>query len=517
MRELAPRFEHKLFLSATPHNGHSNSFTALLEILDPQRFCRGVFEPDKHRKALETVMVRRLKQDLRDTGDSPGERLRQRDFPQRKIIPIAIEGLPVDAPELVLAQLLQQYRTCREQRLKDAPKSTQNTAKLVITSLQKRLLSSIEAFARTLKVHRASIERQAEKQRQSERPLAPKFGGTGIKSPPELGDLADAIALRSPQRALHQAGGYFPLLRQSIGSDDDRAELGEAEVQAEEDAQMTRATQQTNREIGAQELALLAQMGNIAQNARHQADAKVQHLVAWIREYMCPKLGQPQAVWNDRRLLIFTEYLDTKSYLERQLTQAIGNTSQRLGFFHGGMGEERRQQIKIAFNVDPHTHPLRILIATDAAREGINLQNYCADLFHFDIPWNPSRMEQRNGRIDRKLQREAEVLCHYFILKQRAEDRVLDVLVKKTATIQRELGSLSPVLERQVAKLLDTGIYSQPEAQLTAQIEDIDSKLAGKSDELLVHRRVNIQEQLEIARPPQQKLLTELAQLVRKA
>lgn len=470
MRGLAPRFEHKLFLSATPHNGHSNSFTALLEILDPQRFCRGVFEPEKHRKALETVMVRRLKQDLRDTGD--------RDFPQRKIIPIEIEGLPVDAPELVLAQLLQQYRTCREQQLKDAPKSTQNTAKLVITSLQKRLLSSIEAFARTLKVHRASIERQAGKQRQS--------------------DIQE-----------------FPLLYQSIGSDDDRAELSEAEVQAEEDAQMTRATQQTNREIGAQELALLAEMGNIAQNARHQVDAKVQHLVAWIKEYMCPKLGQPQAIWNDRRLLIFTEYLDTKSYLERQLTQAIGNTSQRLGFFHGGMGEQNREQIKIAFNADPHTHPLRILIATDAAREGINLQNYCADLFHFDIPWNPSRMEQRNGRIDRKLQREAEVRCHYFILKQRAEDRVLDVLVKKTATIQRELGSLSPVLERQVAKLLDTGIYSQQEAQLTAQIEDIDSKLAGKSDELLVHRRVNIQEQLEIARPPQQKLLTELAQLDR--
>jgi SNF2 family DNA or RNA helicase len=289
----------------------------------------------------------------------------------------------------------------------------------------------------------------------------------------------------------------------------------EAEVQAEEDAQMTRATQQTNREIGAEELALLAEMGNIAQNARHQADAKVQHLVAWIKEYMCPKLGQPQAAWHDRRLLIFTEYLDTKSYLERQLTQAIGNTSQRLGFFHGGMGEQNREQIKIAFNADPHTHPLRILIATDAAREGINLQNYCADLFHFDIPWNPSRMEQRNGRIDRKLQREAEVRCHYFILKQRAEDRVLDVLVKKTATIQRELGSLSPVLERQVAKLLDTGIYSQQEAILTAQIEDIDSKLVGKSDELLVERRVNIQEQLEIARPPQQKLLTELAQLVR--
>ena len=62
VRELAPRFEHKLFLSATPHNGHSNSFAALLEILDPQRFCRGV--PVRDPKLLEAVMVRRLKQDL---------------------------------------------------------------------------------------------------------------------------------------------------------------------------------------------------------------------------------------------------------------------------------------------------------------------------------------------------------------------------------------------------------------------------------------------------------------------
>lgn len=468
MRELAPRFEHKLFLSATPHNGHSNSFTALLEILDPQRFCRGVFEPEKHRKALETVMVRRLKQDLRDTGD--------RDFPQRQIIPIAIDGLPADAPDLVLAELLQKYRTCREERLKDAPKSTQNTAKLVITSLQKRLLSSIEAFARTLQVHRASMERQAEKQRQN----------TNLD---------------------------FPLLRQSIGADDDRAELTEDEVQSEEDAQMTTATQQSALEISVEELALLEQMGNIAQNARYQTDARIEYLVNWIKANMCPNLGQPQAVWNSRRLLIFTEYLDTKRYLEQQLTQAIGGNSNRMDFFHGGMGEERREQIKSAFNADPNAHPLRILIATDAAREGINLQNYCADLFHFDIPWNPSRMEQRNGRIDRKLQRESEVRCHYFILRQRAEDRVLDVLVKKTATIQRELGSLAPVLERQVAKLLDLGIQSQQESELKAQIDEIDCALVGRSGEQLGERRDNIVQQLEIARPQNQKLLTELAQL----
>ena len=70
-------------------------------------------------------------------------------------------------------------------------------------------------------------------------------------------------------------------------------------------------------------------------------------------------------------------------------------------------------------------------MATDAAREGINLQNHCADLFHFDVPWNPSRMEQRNGRIDRTLQPADEVRCHYFVYPQREEDRVLETLVRK--------------------------------------------------------------------------------------
>src|SRR5207253_9146166 len=100
--------------------------------------------------------------------------------------------------------------------------------------------------------------------------------------------------------------------------------------------------------------------------------------------------------------------------------------------YHGPTPQARREEIKRAFNADPKKHPLRILLATDAAREGINLQAQCGDLFHFDVPWNPSRLEQRNGRIDRKLQPRPEITCYYFVYKQRAEDRVLRALVRKT-------------------------------------------------------------------------------------
>src|SRR5205823_2145113 len=145
-------FEHRLFLSATPHNGHSNSFSTLLELLDPYRFTRGVKVRGK--KALEDVMVRRLKEDIREV---------QGGFPRRIVERVAIEGLPADAPEIELSRLLDEYRTAREERLAGTTRRAQAAAGLLIVGLQQRLLSSTEAFARSLKVHRATVERQWEK------------------------------------------------------------------------------------------------------------------------------------------------------------------------------------------------------------------------------------------------------------------------------------------------------------------------------------------------------------------
>ena len=97
VEDLAKRFEHRLFLSATPHNGHSNSFSRLLELLDPQRFCRGVAVAKSHR---DEVVVRRLKEDIRDI---------QGGFPIRRVVQLDIDGLPNDAPELRLSELLHEY------------------------------------------------------------------------------------------------------------------------------------------------------------------------------------------------------------------------------------------------------------------------------------------------------------------------------------------------------------------------------------------------------------------------
>ena len=149
VRDVAPLFKHRLFLSATLHNGHSNNFAALLEILAPYRSCRGV--PVRNRKLLEPAMVRHLKCDFLRLPAF------QDAFPRREPVSIVIDGLPEDAPEFVLSRVLQQYREMREIRLPKPSLKRRNVSTFVLKCLQKRLLSSIPAFYNTLKKYREAL------------------------------------------------------------------------------------------------------------------------------------------------------------------------------------------------------------------------------------------------------------------------------------------------------------------------------------------------------------------------
>ena len=461
---LSPRFEHRLFLSATPHNGHSNSFTALLELLDPQRFCRGVKVVKRN---LDDVMVRRLKDDLREIVGG---------FPKRHVVQVDVTGLPVESPELRIAALLDQYRALREERLAGESRRTQSASGLLITGLQQRLFSSIEAFAKTLAVHRKTVKKQWE-----QAPPAPA------------------------------ATTSLDLLTESVGADDERAALSEEALAAEADAQMEAATtatigpttDQSSKSLFDREQQLLDEMTELADKARFQPDGRVKKLAEWIR---AEQLTDGKH-WTDTRVIIFTEYDDTKRYLLNQLKALIDQSDraeERIAVYHGPTPAAERETIKRAFNADPKQHPLRILIATDAAREGLNLQAHCWNLFHFDVPWNPGRMEQRNGRIDRKLQPSPDVYCHYFFYTQRPEDRILKVLVEKTKRIQEELGSLSQVIESRLERLMKNGIRRRDLSTLEQQIRDADIEK---------ERRETMQDELEAARERQDALREQIDRL----
>jgi superfamily II DNA or RNA helicase len=480
VRDLCGRFEHRLFLSATPHNGHSNSFSTLLELLDPYRFTRGV--KVRGRKALEDVMVRRLKEDIREI---------QGGFPRRIVERVSIERLPIDAPEIELSRLLDEYRTAREERFSSTTRRAQVAAGLLAVGLQQRLLSSTEAFARSLKVHRATVERQWQK------------------------------ASTAPADSAKTTDEEARLFTTAPDADDERGEWTAEELEAEETAQIeaaiATAEAETPRDAAAEsmwrrEQGLLDRMQEIAERTRHLPDAKTRQLIEWIRENLCPNLppfGQapkgPAPKWNNRRVLIFTENREgTKRYLKTILEQTIEGTDradERIEVIDGLTSGSRRKEIQRRFNADPSKDPLRILLATDAAREGLNFQAHCTDLFHFDLPWNPGRIEQRNGRIDRKLQPAAEVRCHYFVLPQRAEDRVLEVLVRKTETIKRELGSLSKVIDDDIERRLGGGIRHRDAERLAREIEQAD---------LDAEKKRITEEELEIARERREDLKAQI-------
>ncbi len=453
IREIAPKFEHRLFLSATPHNGHSNSFSALLEILDPNRFIRGV---PVRVKDLEPVMVRRLKEDIR---------LQEGGFPERIVRQIDIDGLPADAPELVLPALLDEYRGLRDRRLGPGAKEREKAqAMLPIVGLQHRLFSSFEAFARTLAAHRAAMEKVWAR---------------------------EAAGAAAPAAAARVSAATIAAATTSPDADDDLADLPPEELAATEDdavAAVTDATPVAAASPAAQadaERALLDRMQAIAESSRRLPDARIRALVAWLAEHACPAIHVPgsrpaagaSTAWTDTRVLIFTEWEDTARYLQQMLSSAIHGTDdadRRIAVYRGATPSDRREELKRAFNADPTTEPLRILIATDAAREGLNLQGRCHDLFHFDLPWNPGRLDQRNGRIDRKLQPAEQVFCHYFVHVQRPEDRVLKVLVKKTERIAKELGSLSQVLASKVDAVFRGGIDRSKIDQQAKDLDDAD-------------------------------------------
>lgn len=449
IRDLAPRFEHRLFLSATPHNGHSNSFSALLELLDDKRFMRGV---PVRKSDLEAVMVRRLKEDVRVVAGG---------FAIRRVVQLDLTGLPVDAPELRLAELLDTYGQLRRQRFSSATKREQTQGALILSTLQQRLFSSVEAFHRTLGAHRRAMEKI----------------------------WAGEILVRSSSPDLAQLTAGFD-------SDDERSQLPADQQESEAETAVEHATA-ASPGISAtadtkRERQLLDEMASIATQHRFMPDARIVWLINWLQQNACPDARLPGCVaptgapWTPLRLILFTEYEDTARYLRTQLEAAIAGTehaSERIAVYHGPTPQDQREALKRAFNEPPERNPLRILIATDAAREGLNLQAHCWHLFHFDLPWNPSRLEQRNGRVDRKLQPSPEVFCHYFVYAQRPEDRVLRALVRKTENIRLELGSLSEVIE----KRLRTGIRRDEVDSAAAAIEglqDDPEKQAAREAEL---------------------------------
>src|ERR1019366_3432296 len=123
-----------------------------------------------------------------------------------------------------------------------------------------------------------------------------------------------------------------------------------------------------------------------------RSDTKVRELIRWLEMNL-----RPNKKWLNNRVIIFTEYRATQRWLQTVLATEGFAGGDRLMMMYGGMESDQREAVKAAFQAKPETSPVRILLATDAASEGLDLQNHCCRLIHYEIPWNPNRIAHRAG------------------------------------------------------------------------------------------------------------------------
>jgi superfamily II DNA or RNA helicase len=405
IRTLAPHCEHRLFLSATPHNGYDNSFYALLELLDPHRFARGI---TPRREQVREVTVRRLKQELLDDEGRPR-------FPRRRVVMLEVEH---PESEREVHATLAAYGAARARRLGSDP-SPRAAADFVVALLKKRMFSSPAAFLRTLEVHRETLLRDR-------RPEAPP-------APTVLARLFDDAA-------------------NALDSESSEDGVGEATREAIDAAAAAEPDRPT-----AEELALLDWMLEWAETAAVREDARTRRLLDWVEEQV-----RPNGRYTDERVIVFSEYRATQRYLQERLA-ARGIGGARVELLDGTTVEEERERIKSQWQEPPREFPVRVLLATDAASEGISLQRHCHLLAHAEIPWNPNRLEQRNGRIDRHGQPAPEVLVHHCVsagwesASRGSLEGDLDFLarvVTKVERIREDLGSAGPVIAAQIEEAM---------------------------------------------------------------
>ena len=404
IQRLAPHFTHHLFLSATPHNGYKESFTSLLELLDNQRFARTV-EPSESQ--LQQVMVRRLKRNITDKDGKPV-------FPKRELLPLEIDYTP---EERRIHSLLKEFMDLRIAAA-DSRHASFGTG-FVMMLLKKRLFSSPAAFDRTLEKYRLSLAQSRGR----------KFEKRDERS------LYDAI-----QRAQEDAA--------------DEAEVEEAEDEViEKNAGL--AVQLSPREE-----AILDELCVWAKRNAQSEDSKAKAILKWLDEH----LRKPNGEFNDERVILFTEFMDTHTWL-RTILANHGYGGETMMVLHGALAREERDAVINAFQTRPgKASPVRILLATDAASEGINLHNFCKYMIHVEIPWNPNVMEQRNGRIDRHGQRSKSVYIWHpvgkgFDPKTASDTPPGDIVgdgyfliraAEKVNAIREDLGSVGSVLSAQI-------------------------------------------------------------------
>jgi len=254
-------------------------------------------------------------------------------------------------------------------------------------------------------------------------------------------------------------------VRAAYDDTDDDFALDDELDDATEEAMLVAA--RASESLAPEEALLLDRLRTWSAKAAKRSDAKAKVLVEKLRGWCLRERASGKPAWTSERVIIFTEYRATQKWLYGIFVEAglAGDGGERIALMYGGMPDDERERIVAEFGADPALRPVRILLATDTASEGIDLQRHCRLMVHAEIPFNPNRLEQRNGRIDRHGQPSPSVEIFHFVGANvgggagslgaapgslDADLEFLSRAARKVEQIRADLGAAGVVLAREV-------------------------------------------------------------------
>jgi len=432
---------HLLLMTATPHAGSESSFQAFMALLDPDRF-EGEYRSGAHTTDTAGLMRRMVKEELLTFEGKPL-------FPERiaETVPYQLSPGEKHLYDEVTHYVREEMN--RAERLgTDNPRA--RTVGFALTVLQRRLASSTHAILRSLQRRRERLEAKRQEM------LNPRFS-----------QMEDEMSL-------------LPWTRL-----EDPDELDAEETENLEEAVVDAATAaQTVAELDI-EIAQLSALVNLAKSVSDSGEDR-----KWT-ELRSLLLDEPLLHSDNgpRKLIIFTEHRDTLNYLTHQIRNVLGRAD-AVVTIHGGTRRDERRVVREAFTHDPD---VRVLVATDAAGEGLNLQ--AAHLMiNYDLPWNPNRIEQRFGRIHRIGQKQTCRLWN-LVADDTREGQVFTRLLEKMEAQRTAYGGrLFDVLgdafnDQPLSKLLMEAIRYGDDPARRAELERVvDAEIAKGTEDLLRER-----------------------------
>ncbi|MBW1799618.1 MAG: DEAD/DEAH box helicase family protein, partial [Deltaproteobacteria bacterium] len=432
-RSLSEITRHFLLMTATPHNGKEEDFQLFMALLDGDRF-EGRFRDGVHATDVSDLMRRMVKEGLVKFDGTPL-------FPER--LAYSVTYRLSDQEAILYEQVTNYVREVFNRAAALENEGRKGTVGFALTILQRRLASSPEAIYQSLRRRRERLESRLRE---------------------------DELLKRGAESRFKSEGWGQTITEEDI---EDLEDATDAEVEETEERIIDLATAaQTIAELQA-EIKILKHLEILALQVRRSGqDKKWEELSNLLQENR--EMFDAEGI--RRKLVIFTEHRDTLNYLTDRIRTLLGRSDAVINI-HGSMGREDRKKAEEGFKQDKN---VQILVATDAAGEGINLQRAHL-MVNYDLPWNPNRIEQRFGRIHRIGQTE---VCHLWnlVAEETREGDVYLTLLRKLEAEREALGGAvfdvlgkalgSAELRKLMIEAIRYGDRPEVRARLTQQVEE---------------------------------------------